>query len=337
MDTFYISGMTEDERGGIFRCQWSDKTVQVAEFTPLRRNSFLAWSRDRRTLYGSMQASDGGVASYRVGADGALQHLNTVYAGGRSVCYLEVSPDGRFLYSANYASGNISEFALASDGAVERLIRTVRHIGSGVRTEQRSAHPHCAVFTPDGKYLAVVDLGIDRVMLYPFVPGEGITAEAAGEMLLPPGCGPRHLVFAPDGKMAFLLCELGNELYSFGYENGKFTQLDKISTLPETYRGGSAAAIRFAPGGKRFFVSNRGSNTLAAVTFDGSGKLTVTGFFPAGGSSPRDFNFLPGSEIVAVANEFSGEAVFFNCAPDTGVIGGAAGVLSLPRPLYVLV
>lgn len=338
MSTFYISGMTEDEHGGIFRCQWRNNTVQMVEFTPLRRNSFLAWSRDRRTVYASMQQeTDGGAAAYRVQENGALEHLNTVFAGGRSVCYLEVSPDGKYLYSANYASGNISEFLLDADGVIARLNRTVSHYGSGVRTEQRSPHPHCCTFTPDGKFLCVVDLGIDRVKLYPFIPEQGLAVDGAAEIMLPPGCGPRHLVFAPDGKMAFLLCELGNKLFSFRYENGVFTLLDKVSTLPEACHSGSAAAIRLVPDGSRFFVSNRGSDTLAAVTFDDSGKLTVTGFFPAGGASPRDFNFLPGAEIVAVANEFSGKAVFFAGKPCRGQLGAEAAVLNLPRPLYVLV
>ena len=42
----------------------------------------------------------------------SFQVLQTVSAGGITPCHLTLSPDGKYLYTANYSSGDISEFRL---------------------------------------------------------------------------------------------------------------------------------------------------------------------------------------------------------------------------------
>lgn len=334
---FYISGMTEDCNGGIFCCAWQNGAPQLRDFVPLERNTFLAWGKDRRTLYASMQHDGiGKAAAFQVQLDGKLHLLNTVPADGKSVCFLQMSADGKFLYSANYSSGNISEFLLNDDGSIAGLNRTITHHGKGIRAEQDAPHPHCCIFTPDNKFLCVTDLGIDKVFFYRFDPLHGIDPDAAAEYHLSAGSGPRHIFFDASGKFAYLLNELGNTLQSFRYENEKLLPIEKMSTLPDESIASSAATIKFSSNGNFLYSSNRGDDSIAVFTLDSNGRFTRQAFFPSGGSSPRDFTFLPDTEILAVANEFSGEVSFFNCDQDSGKIFTCCGKLSLPRPLYIL-
>ena len=333
---FYISGMTEDLNGGIFHCRWENDAVQVRKFYPLERNLFLCWSPDKRTIYASSQHEGVGfVSAYKVDDRGDLELKNTVQADGRSVCFLQTSPDGKFLYSANYASGNISEFTINEDGALGVLKQSIRHVGSSIHSEQSSPHPHCCTFTPDKRYLCVADLGTDKVLLYPFDAGKGIAPVAEKEYAVPPGAGPRQLIFDVSGNFAYLLCELGNLIMRFRYCDGNLEFIDMVSTLPDGVENSSAAALKFSSNGKFLYASNRGHDTIAVFAVDQEGKPADVKFYPSAGSSPRDFNFL--DDILIAANEFSGEAAFFKCDESSGRIFEVCGKIALPRPLYILV
>ena len=335
---FYISGMTEDSNGGIFRCVWRNQTPETADFYPLERNLFLSWGATRETIYASTQHNGiGGVAAYHVDQNGKLHLLNKLPANGKSVCFLQISPDGKFLYSANYASGNISEFTIASDGSLAGLNRSINHTGNSIHAEQSSPHPHCCTFTPDNKYLCVTDLGTDKILLYSYDPDKGIAPAAAKEYSVTPGSGPRHLFFDTKGNFAYLICELGNVIQRFSYDRGELSFIDSVSTLPDGENSSSASTMKFSRNGRFLFAGNRGNDTIAVFTVDENGKLANKIFYPSGGSSPRDFNFLPKANILAVANEFSGKTVFFICDDNSGQITEVCGELALPRPLYILV
>ncbi len=333
---FYISGMTEDLNGGIFHCVWLDNCVQVRKFYPLERNLFLCWSPDKKTIYASSQhAGVGFVSAYGVDENGALELKNSIPANGRSVCFLQCSADGKYLYSANYASGNISEFTINEDGSLDVLNQSISHVGSSIHPEQTSPHPHCCTFTPDNRYLCVADLGTDKLLLYPFDAEKGISSVAEKEYAVQPGAGPRHLIFDRDGRFAYLLCELGNLIMRFRCFDGNLEFIDTVSTLSEEGGNSSASTLKFSSNGKFLYAGNRGHDTIAVYSVDHGGKLAIQRFYSSGGSSPRDFNIL--DDIMIVANEFSGEAVFFKCDENSGAIFDLCGRISLPRPLYVLI
>ena len=337
-NSFYISGMTEDRNGGIFRCVWRDNAPQIEDFYPLERNLCLCWGPGRKTLYASSQHDGiGSVAAYNVDPQGKLRLLNTLPASGRSVCFLQASSNGKFLYSANYASGNISEFTLTPDGSPAALKQTIYHTGCSIHPEQSSPHPHCCIFTPDEKYLCVADLGTDKLLLYTFDPESGISPAATKEFSVVPGSGPRQLLFDAKGENLYILCELGNTIHRFNCRDGELNFIDSVSTLPPGANTSSAAAIKFSPDGHFLYASNRGNDSIVVFSVASDGKISVKNFYSSGGSSPRDFNFLPDKNILIAANEFSQEAVFFNCDQTSGgIISTPCGKLSLPRPLYIL-
>ena len=338
MSNIYISGMTEDSKGGIFRCIWRGNAPQLEDFYPLERNLCLCWGPGRKTLYASSQHDGiGAVAAYRVDEAGKLSLLNAIPAAGKSVCFLQTSSNGKFLYSANYTSGNISEFALAEDGSLAALTQSINHSGCSIRSEQTSPHPHCCIFTPENRFLCVADLGTDKLLCYSYDPEKGIDAQCKEEFPLTPGSGPRQLLFDAQGKFLYLLCELGNEIQRFSYSDGKLHFIDAVSTLPPGAGESSAAAIKFSSDGKYLYASNRGDDSIAVFNVSDSGKLSVKDFYSSGGSSPRDFNILFEENIFVAANEFSSQAVFFNCDPNAGTIGTPCGELTLPRPLYILI
>ena len=170
---FYIVACAAALDGGIYRYQMmEDGSVRQLGFNQLDNANWISFSPDRRFLYSTCTVGDSsGVAAYKVGADGALTELNRMSAAGKAGCYVITDPSGKFLFCANYSSGSVSVFALNGDGSIRERLRNIQHTGKGPnQPRQDGPHTHFTNITPDGKYLIVIDLGIDAVRLYPFVP-----------------------------------------------------------------------------------------------------------------------------------------------------------------------
>ncbi len=310
---YYIAANSETERGGIYGFDIDSEQVF---FEPLTGVTYLAFSPDRKLLYAVSKGEVNYTGVYRIREDGSLEFLDRRSTHGVSSCHLTADPAGEFLYCANYRSGSFNEFHL-KDGLFqgaesERYFETQGQLGPNTK-RQEHAHAHCTVFTPDGKYLCVVDLGLDEVQLFAFTPGQGIAETPAFHYhSAKPGAGPRHLLFAPDGKTAWLVNELDNTVSVLDYRAGPLTHRNTLSTLPEGFAGYSkASAVRLSPDGKYLCASNRGYDSFACYKVGEDGGLELRGITLSNGVSPRDINFLPGGREFVCCNESSDSVTFF--------------------------
>ena len=181
----------------------------------------------------------------------------------------------------------------------------------------------------------VIDLGVDALYAYRLDPGRGIDAANPKVSKMTPGDGPRHLVFDRSGRIAYLANELGNSVTSLTYDDGVFTVIGKVTTLPRFQEGATkVAAIRLSQDERFLFVSNRGYDSIAVYELDGKGGMKPFDLVLSGGSSPRDINFLPGCRWFGAANEFSDTVFFFDC-DGRGRLTPNGCVLRLPRPLHI--
>jgi 6-phosphogluconolactonase len=68
------------------------------------------------------EASNSTVSSYRLAAGGGLQLITaSAQTLQGAACWVAVTPDGRFAYTGNAATGSITGFAIGADGALTRL------------------------------------------------------------------------------------------------------------------------------------------------------------------------------------------------------------------------
>ena len=337
MSRLFITAWGDLPRGGIytFDVEDSGEPLQIA-FTPFYHAGYIAWSPDRKFMYvtGSLEDSDG-VGAFSVTPEGKCLLLNVQSSGGLSCCHLCVSPDGKRVYAANYRTGNFAEFPVLADGSLAPASRIVAHSGKGPNPDRQAGpHVHFCTFSPEGKYLIVIDLGIDAVMAYPYDPGKGIDPEHAVKNTVTPGSGPRHLVFDASGKNTYVITELGNTIQHLRYHDGRFELLEEISTLPRGAAGPSkASAIRLSRDGKFLLASNRGFDDIAVFEIDGNGSPRPVFHTLSGGSSPRDVNFFADDRFVAAGNEASDSVFFFDFSPSTGSLTPNGFRLFLPRPL----
>ncbi len=103
-----------------------------------------------------------------------------------------------------------------------------------VHMKDKIIHTHYINQTPDGKYVAVTDLGADRIVTYKF---DDNGFEFYKESLFKDSDGTRHIEFHDNGKFAYVVHELSNTVSVAEYNDGKFEELERHLTIPENFDG----------------------------------------------------------------------------------------------------
>lgn len=257
----------------------------------------------------------GRIGAYAVDTDGALTSLGACSSrGDAGTCFVEPHPNERCAYGADYESGSISCCLLAPDGRPRGGLPSVHHHGRGPNSErQRSAHVHSMRFVPGTHVLAVVDLGMDEVVLYHADESGALVAPSSDAVRIAAGSGPRMLAFHPQLRVAALVCELACTLELFAFDAAGLAWEHLGSHKLPTERLGSplAAHAAFSPDGRHLYASVRGCDRIALFDVDDFGGLHAPRDFPSGGQGPRHFALSPDGQFLAVANQISGEAVVF--------------------------
>jgi 6-phosphogluconolactonase len=93
----------------------------------------------------------GSASSYGIDASGAHTISGAVATHQGAPCWLVVTPNGRYAYTANAAAGSVSGFAIASDGSLALLDPSGVSASFGA-----GSHPLDEATSPDGKYLYVL-------------------------------------------------------------------------------------------------------------------------------------------------------------------------------------
>lgn len=283
--------------------------------------SFLAGHPSLPVLYAVNELAEGAVSAWAIGTDGSLAVLGSRPTGGAAPCHLAVTPDGRHLLSANYASGSVAVHPLDGLGTPGERSALVRHGGGGPERE-RQAGPHAHMVLPEAERVLAVDLGADRIFRYRLDAAGELRAEAPA-VPLPAGTGPRHVVRHPDGRY-FAVGELDGAVHALGRD------LAGRERWPASAGAAQPSEIAVGPGGRFLYVANRGPDTVAV--FDAATAERVAEV-PAGGVWPRHLAIIGGH--LYVANERSHGVAIFQLDADSGV-PVAVAVLETPSPTCVL-
>lgn len=346
----FVGTYTGGESQGIYSFSFDASEEKAGSFrlvAEAENPSFLALHPNRRFLYAVNEVnefdgeSSGAVGAYQIQPDGSLLFLNRAATGGGAPCHLVMEATGTFLLVANYNGGSVSVFRLGGDGFIQGRTELVRHLGRGRHPRrQRRPHAHSVNLDVSNRYVAVADLGVDKVFVYPLdvVTGRLHLAKASATSL-PPGSGPRHFAFHPQGKLAFVNGELSSSLTSLRWDSaeGTLELLDTKSTLPADFVGGnSTAEVRAHPNGKFVYVSNRGHDSIAVFGVDAAtGRLTPIEREPTQGQTPRHFGISPCGDYLLAANQKSHSIVVFRIDSATGKLEATGLKVKAPAPVCI--
>lgn len=307
--------------------------------------TFLALSPDRSKLY-AVADTTALAAAFAVGPDRAtltpLPSTGPVTPTGKPPCHLVTDATGRTLLLAHYHTPFVAAVPVHPDGSLAAPSSLIPHIGSSINPDrQSSAHPHCVVVSPDNQYVFVCDLGQDRIFIYRLDPASHTLSPANPPFVTTaPGSGPRHFAFSPDGRLAFMISEMGATLTSYRFDstNGSLQELDTRSTLDAPFPGeNKCAAVRVHPNGRFVYGSNRGPDTLAVFSVEPtSGQLALVQTVPSGGTQPRDFALSPDGRWLIAAHQDSNNLNAFRIDPLSGELTATVASTEIPTPVCVL-
>ena len=331
----------------------SGRLTPLSERDGIDNPTYLAVHPDNRCVYATSEVfgwNEGTVSAYRFDPQtGRLTYLNKQPTLGSIAAQCSFDRTGRFLFVVNYAIGDPAElpgqsvavFPIRDDGGLGPVACSRAHRGTGPNAaRQERPHAHCVMASPDNRFVVVSDLGIDRLMVYRFDPASGQLAPADTPHLdLAPGAGPRHFVFHPAGRFAYVINELDSTIAALGFDGaaGHFSVLQTVPALPADFRGESHCAdLQITPDGRFLYGSNRGHDSLAIHAVDAAtGRLTLVGHQSTLGRTPRNFAIDPAGRFVLAANQNSDSVVVFRIDAATGNLAATGAPAAVGTPMCV--
>ena len=335
--TLLVGSYTDGQSQGIYRYAFDSKTGQI-DPTPQQvvksvSPSWLVLSADQRQLFAVNETVNGHVSSFSVSAKGEIKPLNQVSSRGDEPTHASLSRDQRYLFVANYAvapdpGGSLVVIPVAKDGKLKDVVQQLRHKASGVNPErQAGAHVHSLVLSPDGQHVYACDLGADKVFIYRY---DGASADhplspaIPASVDLPPGSGPRHLLFDAKGRHAYLTLEMSGEVVMFDVKDDALLERQRLPLTDQQDAAAKASGgLHLSADGRFLYVSNRGTVNEIVVFSVGKedGQLAFLQRRSVEGDHPREFALDPSDNFLLVANQKSNQIVVMRRDPRSGKLG----------------
>lgn len=298
--------------------------------------SWMALHPNGKLLYTANETDNfngttaGSVSAYAVNrATGALTSLNTVSSQGSGPVYVSVDPLGQFVFVANYTGGNLAVLPILADGSLgdaTDVQADVGSVGPAHATDgppgsfavsgHDAPHAHMIQTDPSGKFVVHADLGQDRLYSWTLQRANGkLLANSPGFVSLPPGDGPRHFTFHPNGRWLYCAQEEASTLTFFVYDpgTGLLTKQQTVSTLSKDFAGTSfASEVRASADGRFVYAANRLGDSIAIFTVDAdTGLLRRIGEEWTRGDYPRSFTIDPTGQFLLSCNQRSDAVTTF--------------------------
>jgi 6-phosphogluconolactonase (cycloisomerase 2 family) len=282
------------------------------------------------------EGKEGTVSTFAIArADGRLKLLNTVRSGGAGPTYISIHPAGRFLMVANYFGGSVAVLPILADGRLGDATDVKSDAGKIGPTRATNAppgsfacsghdrtHAHMIQADPAGRFVLHIDLGLDRIFVWKFDALKGVlTPNDPAAIALPPGDGPRHFHFHPNGRWLYSLQEEGSNIVLFDYDaaQGRLAARQTISSLPPGFAGSNfGSEILVSANGRFVYAGNRLHDSIGIFSVGKKGELTFVGEEWTRGNYPRSFNFDPTGRFLYSCNQRGDNLAAFRVDRKTG-------------------
>jgi len=321
--------------------------------------SCLAVNADGTRLYSANETDRvgepavGTVSSFAIDrTSGQLELLNTVPSGGAGPTYVAIHPSGRFLLVANYFGGSVAVLPIAKDGSLGQATDVKVDAGQIGPTAATNApegsfaisghdrtHAHQILPDPTGKFVLHVDLGLDKIFVWKFDDQKGmLIANDHPFVSLPPGDGPRHVHFHPNGRWFYSIQEEGSTVALFDYDpsNGRLTHRQTLSTLPPGFKGSNfCSEILVSDDGRYVYVGNRLHDSIGIFSIGQDGELTYVTEEWTRGNYPRSFSFDPTGNFLYCCNQRADHVSVFAVNKATGGLTFTGQYVAVGNPSMV--
>lgn len=248
-------------------------------------------------------ASDGGICSYASTAD-ILALVSRLSDKGKTYMHAITNADdekANRIFAVDYYNGEIMT-GLIEKRKLIRVLSVYSLQGHSIDPiRQAMPHPHFVGFTPDQQKLYVVDLGLDKILLFDINEDGSLVMDEKHSFLVTPGSGPRKMMFSKNGKFAYIVNEISNTIMVYSYDNYNFTWLQTVDTYDKHQfpdETSLASQLIFTEDEEYAIVANRGHDSLCSFKVDKeTGMLTYVDFVDTS-PNPRDIAIFKDRWIV---------------------------------------
>jgi 6-phosphogluconolactonase len=335
----YIGAYTPNGQGiYLFRLDPFGRLTQVKVAAPISNPSWIAIHPNKKYMYAVNEISNfnggtsGSVTALSIDSAGNLTVLNVVSSQGGGPAHLSVDPIGEFVFVANYGGGSFAVLPINSDGSLANfsdvhldtgslgpMKATNAPPGSFAISGHDAPHAHMIQSDPAGKYVFGTDLGQDRIYSWLLNRSTGkLIPNTPAYFPVPPGDGPRHFAFHPNGLFFYSIQEEASTLEFFTYNaaTGVLTEQQIISTLPPGFVGTNfTSEVRVSQNGRYVYAANRLHDTIAVFSVGPTGRLTRVGEASTLGDYPRSFTIDPTGNYLISCNQRSDALTTFRVLP----------------------
>ena len=321
--------------------------------------AWLALNRDRTHLYSANEIADkttgaGTVSAYSVDREtGALALVSTVSSEGAGPAHLSVHPGGKHVLVANYGGGTVAVLPIQGDGRLAAASDVERHQGTAGPKQATSAppgsfaisghdrpHAHMIEADPSGRFVLATDLGLDEIRVWRFDDVKGtLTANDPPSVAVPPGDGPRHFVFHPNGRWIYSLQEESSTVMTFGFDpsSGRLSARQTLSTLPRGFAGTNfTSEIALSPDARFVYAGNRLHDSIAWFSIGGDGTLEWVGEEWTRGDYPRSFTIDPSGAFLFSCNQRSDAVTSFRIDKRSGALTFTGQYTPVGSPAHIV-
>ena len=267
--------------------------------------------------------------------------------------YVSVHPSGRHLLVANYFGGSVAVLPILADGrlgdasdvkvdagTIGPTRATHAAPGSFAFSGHDRTHAHMIQADPSGRFVLHADLGLDKIFIWRFDDQQRrADPNDPPSVALPPGDGPRHFDFHPNGRWLYSIQEEGSTIVLFDYDarSGRLTTRQTISTLPPGFAGSNfCSEILVSADGRYVYAGNRLHDSIGIFSVGADGRLTYAGEEWTRGNYPRSFNFDPTGRFLYCCNQRADAIAVFRVDRTTGGLSFTGQYVPVGNPSSIV-
>lgn len=295
---------------------------------------------------GNEYGPPGAVSAYSINrVTGDLTLLNGHACLG-APAHVSVDHSGKYLFSAEYSGSWFEVFPILANGSLGPAVfqmQTVGHVDTSFVNkpatnappgsfafsahEGPNGHPHQMETDPSNDWVVGSDAGQDRIYVWKLTPGgtPPLTPAAIPFVNTPPGDGPRHFAFHPNGAWLYSIQEEASTImfWRFNRATGALTQEQIIPSVPPGFTGTDfTSEIRVSPNGAFVYGANRLNDTIGVFSIGHDGRLTQVNHASTLGDYPRIFVIDPTGRFMVVGNQSADNVTTFRINAGEGHGGG---------------
>jgi 6-phosphogluconolactonase (cycloisomerase 2 family) len=304
--------------------------------------STLAIDRGGNYLYAGNEifTPNGSVSAYRINRmTGDLTLLNALPAVG-APAHVGVDESRKYLFAAEYVGSYFEVFPILSNGSLGPAVfqmQTLGNVDTSFTTkpatsappgsfafsahEGPNGHPHQMEADPSNQWVVGSDAGQDRIYVWKLTVGATppLTPAAIPFVNVPPGDGPRHFAFHPNGIWMYSIQEEGDTIifWHFDPTTGTLTNEQQVSSLPPGFAGTVfTSEIRVSADGRFVYGVNRLHDTIVVFRIRHDGTLNQISYASTLGDYPRIITIDPSGRFMVSGNQRADNVTTFRISRD---------------------